>query len=163
MSTLSRYWEMAQLAQASYVDLTGTAPGTVILDLQDPRPQRFYAFSKTQAEKLIGTSGFSVADRTANLNDAVGFSATKSGSSLATEHFLKNKNPRHPSFCLDRTAQRCVLHAKHIRYRLQSVGQGRAVLHCTALPPPRRLRRYRHSLAQCLFHTRLDFAHHRLQ
>lgn len=74
MSTLSRYWEMAQLAQASYVDLTGTAPGTVILDLQDPRPQRFYAFSKTQAEKLIGTSGFSVADRTANLNDAVGFS-----------------------------------------------------------------------------------------
>jgi len=77
MGTLQTYWEMSQLAQASYVDLTGVAIEAVRADLQEPSPQEFYRFSGTQAARLIDDfTGFSVADRNANLNDAVGFSAT---------------------------------------------------------------------------------------
>ena len=76
MGTLNTYWEMAQLAQASYIDLTSVANDLVVADFVRSDPQKFYKFSEAQANRLIGDAAFTVADRTANLNDAVGFSAT---------------------------------------------------------------------------------------
>jgi hypothetical protein len=76
MPTLKQYWESAQLAQAAYVELPFLTDQSVVDRLRSDVAPSEYRFSDTQARRLIGPSGFSIADNRANANDAVGFSAT---------------------------------------------------------------------------------------
>jgi len=75
MPTLQDFWESAQLAQVSYVDLNSTSNANVQASLREPQDVD-YVFSDTQVRSLIGADGFSVVDISANGNDPFGFSAT---------------------------------------------------------------------------------------